>query len=73
VPIAEVARNVDSAVRYGVHRALDRDIDELAIHVDRLLTPVPHTGPDAVADVDAAPADSPGAGQPPDDGDPGSR
>ena len=40
VPIAEVARNVDSAVRYGVHRALDRDIDELAIHVDRLRTPV---------------------------------
>ncbi len=40
VPVAEVARNVDSAVRYGVRRALGREIDELAIHVDRLRTPV---------------------------------
>ncbi len=36
LPIAEVARQVDSAVRYAVHRALDREIDRLAIHVDGL-------------------------------------
>ena len=45
VPVAEVARNVDSAVRYRVRQALGREIDELAIHVDRLRTPVsPATG-----------------------------
>jgi uncharacterized alkaline shock family protein YloU len=36
VPVAEVARQVDSAVRYAVKRALDREIDHLAIHVDGL-------------------------------------
>jgi hypothetical protein len=36
VPVAEVARQVDSAVRYAVRRALDREIDHLAIHVDGL-------------------------------------
>lgn len=40
VPVAEVARNVDSAVRHGLRLALGREIDELAIHVDRLRTPV---------------------------------
>jgi uncharacterized alkaline shock family protein YloU len=40
VPVAEVARNVDSAVRYGLRLALAREVDELAIHVDRLRTPV---------------------------------
>jgi uncharacterized alkaline shock family protein YloU len=36
LPIAEVARQVDSAVRYAVRRALGREIDRLAIHVDGL-------------------------------------
>ncbi len=36
VPVAEVARQVDSAVRYALKRALDREIDHLAIHVDGL-------------------------------------
>ena len=36
VPIAEVARQVDSAVRYSIRRALDRDVDHLTIHVDGL-------------------------------------
>ena len=36
VPIAEVARQVDSAVRYAVRRALDRDVARLVIHVDGL-------------------------------------
>jgi uncharacterized alkaline shock family protein YloU len=36
LPVAEVARQVDSAVRYAVARALGRQIDELTIHVDGL-------------------------------------
>jgi uncharacterized alkaline shock family protein YloU len=36
VPIAEVARQVDSAVRYGIRRALEREVDRLTIHVDGL-------------------------------------
>ena len=36
VPIAEVARQVDSAVRYAIRRALDREVDRLTIHVDGL-------------------------------------
>jgi len=51
VPVAEVARNVDSAVRHGLRLALGREIDELAIHVDRLRTPIHRPahggGPDA--------------------------
>ena len=34
VPIAEVARQVDSAVRYAIRRALGREVDRLTIHVD---------------------------------------
>jgi uncharacterized alkaline shock family protein YloU len=36
LPIAEVARQVDSAVRYAVSRALDREVGRLTIHVDGL-------------------------------------
>jgi len=36
LPIAEVARQVDSAVRYAVGRALDREVGHLTIHVDGL-------------------------------------
>jgi hypothetical protein len=36
VPVAEVARQVDSAVRYAIRRALDRKVDRLTIHVDGL-------------------------------------
>jgi uncharacterized alkaline shock family protein YloU len=36
LPIAEVARQVDSAVRYAIRRSLDRDVDRLTIHVDGL-------------------------------------
>jgi uncharacterized alkaline shock family protein YloU len=36
LPIAEVARQVDSAVRYAIRRALEREVDRLAIHVDGL-------------------------------------
>lgn len=36
VPVAEVARQVDSAVRYAIRRALDRDVERIFIHVDGL-------------------------------------
>ena len=46
LPIAEVARQVDSAVRYAIRRALDRDVAHLTIRVDGL-----RAGP---ADAEAA-------------------
>jgi len=66
VPVAEVARNVDAAVRYAVRQALDREIDSLAIHIDRLLTPIPAgaTAPSDETATDASlgrPADGPEA------------
>lgn len=36
VPVAEVARQVDSAVRYAVRRALEIEVDRLTIHVNGL-------------------------------------
>jgi uncharacterized alkaline shock family protein YloU len=36
VPIAEVARQVDSAVRYAVRHALRREVRRITIHIDGL-------------------------------------
>ncbi len=36
LPVAEVARQVNSAVRYGLRRALGRDVGPIAIHVQGL-------------------------------------
>ena len=36
VPVAEVARQVDSAIRYSIRRALGREVRRLSIHVDGL-------------------------------------
>jgi uncharacterized alkaline shock family protein YloU len=36
LPIAEVARQVDSAVRYAIRRSLGREVDRLSIHVSGL-------------------------------------
>ena len=36
VPVAEVARQVDSAVRYGLQRALGREVGPVAIHVQEM-------------------------------------
>jgi uncharacterized alkaline shock family protein YloU len=36
VPVAEVARQVDSAVRYAVARALGLEVGRLTIHIQRL-------------------------------------
>lgn len=37
LPVAEVARQVDSAVRYAVRRTVGRAVDRLTIHVDGLV------------------------------------
>jgi uncharacterized alkaline shock family protein YloU len=60
LPIAEVARQVDSAVRYSLRNALGRDVTRLTIHVDGLryqpgdLPAAPHVDPDAVSTDDLA-------------------
>lgn len=36
VPVAEVARQVDSAVRYAIRTALDREVSRIVVHVDGL-------------------------------------
>ena len=36
VPVAEVARQVDSAIRYAIRRGLGREVTRLTIHVDGL-------------------------------------
>ncbi len=59
VPVAEVARQVDSAVRYAVRRALDRDVDRLTIHVAGLATgPFETVAPAAGGRVSRAPGSS---------------
>lgn len=40
LPVAEVARQVDSAIRYAVRRALGREIHELRIRIGGLATAV---------------------------------
>jgi uncharacterized alkaline shock family protein YloU len=47
VPVAEVARQVDSAIRYGIRRALDRDVTRIVIHVDGLHVPAGGAVPQA--------------------------
>jgi uncharacterized alkaline shock family protein YloU len=60
LPIAEVARQVDSAVRYSLRNALGRDVSRLTIHVDGLryqpgdLPAAPQRDPDAVTTDDLA-------------------
>jgi len=59
-PVAEVARQVDSAVRYAVRRALGREVARLAIHVDGLrvqpgaIPAAPVDGPTAIRPRDLA-------------------
>ena len=60
LPIAEVARQVDSAVRYSIRNALGRDVTRLTIHVDGLryqpgdLPAAPQHDPNAVTQDDLA-------------------
>jgi uncharacterized alkaline shock family protein YloU len=53
VPVAEVARQVDSAVRYALRRALDREVRRLTIHIDGLRFR-PGGEPPSVVHVDRA-------------------
>ncbi len=48
LPVAEVARQVDSAIRYALRRALGRDVGAVTIHVEGLATG-PFTTPGAGA------------------------
>ena len=62
LPIAEVARQVDSAVRYAIRHAIGRDVARLVIHVNGLRVPTGQTGASAPA-APAPPAVAPpGAG-----------
>ena len=61
LPVAEVARQVDSAVRYALRRALDREVDRLTIHVDGLRVrsfdsapPIGERAPDEIGQDDLA-------------------
>ena len=60
VPVAEVARQVDSAVRYSVRRAIGREIDSVTIHVGGLrfqAAPLPEPLPAALAEPDSPGSD----------------
>ena len=50
VPIAEVGRQVDSAVRYALRRALDGEVAHLVIHIDGLRFAPAGTPPGATHD-----------------------
>ena len=61
VPVAEVARQVDSAVRYSLRHALDRDVRRMTIHIDGLRfgpggapPSVLHADPSAIGSRDLA-------------------
>jgi hypothetical protein len=51
VPVAEVARQVDSAIRYAIRRGLGREVARLTIHIEGL-----HVSPGA-APPSIVPAD----------------
>ncbi len=57
LPVAEVARQVDSAVRYGLSRALGHEVGPIAIHVQGLGHPYTSgpAAPTAAAPTAAAP------------------
>jgi uncharacterized alkaline shock family protein YloU len=51
VPVAEVARQVDSAVRYAIRRGLGREVARLTIHVEGLRV-APGAAPPSVVPAD---------------------
>ncbi len=56
LPVAEVARQVDSAVRYALRRALGRDVGSVTIHVEGLASgPFTTVADDAPGRVNATP------------------
>lgn len=62
VPVAEVARQADSAVRYALRRAIGREVDRLTIHVGGM-----RYEPASVVPT-GSPGGSPVAGSPVDEG-----
>jgi uncharacterized alkaline shock family protein YloU len=70
LPVAEVARQVDSAVRYAVRRSIGRDVDGLTIHVGALryqpgsLPPASRPPADGVIHVPPAEAAAVGRDEP---------
>lgn len=62
LPVAEVARQVDSAIRWSLRRALAEEVGRLSIHVDGM-TRGPYSTPGAAGDADTGgkEADDPGA------------
>lgn len=75
-PVAEVARQVDSAVRFAIAQTLDRDIDRLTIHIGELrVEPVAEPPQPGVAAHRAEAADPVDEGTSPakgaDEGEPG--
>jgi uncharacterized alkaline shock family protein YloU len=62
LPVAEVARQVDSAIRYGLRRALDREIGAVRIHVAGLAS-----GPFSTPGAGVAGAADPAAARPGED------
>ena len=50
VPVAEVGRQVDSAVRYALRHALDLEVTHLVIHIDGLRFAPAGAPPDAAHD-----------------------
>jgi len=48
VPVAEVARQVDSAIRYSIRRALGREVGRVTIHIDGLRVGPGGTPPTAI-------------------------
>ena len=60
VPVAEVARQVDSAVRYAVRRTIGRDIARLRIHIGGLAYQPGGPPPSDMNGGVRGPADAPG-------------
>jgi uncharacterized alkaline shock family protein YloU len=66
LPVGEVARQVGLAVRYALERALDRQVDELTIHVDGLEE---HAGiGQPIVTMGASSPEEPDAASPPENG-----
>ncbi len=58
LPIAEVARQVESSVRYTLHHALDREPDRVSIRIGKLVHQHTMTHAPAPAPAPAAPGTS---------------
>jgi uncharacterized alkaline shock family protein YloU len=64
LPVAEVARQVDSAVRYAIRQSLGRELDGLSIHVGGLRLEPSSVPPVSEATANA-PSDPPATELPP--------